>query len=120
MMRFALLGMATLSFLSCAGAGLAADDRLTIMMFTQVPLLDFASGRATGHVGSRAQKILDASGLAYSLSIIPPKRILMKLEFGPANSCSFAFFKTPEREKFAHYSQPFFGRSATRVVGEKS
>ena len=70
-------------------------------------MLMFQEGKAFGHVGERAYKVLANSGINFTVELSNPRRILATLKDEAPNTCTFGFFKTAKRQKFVRYSEPF-------------
>ena len=115
-----LLTLLVPASLAVTEATASEQQKLKFMMYEQTPMLSFNSGTAGGLVGSRAQRILENSGLDYTLELVPPRRILLTLKNSGAGHCTFAFFKTAERQEFAHYSRPFYQNAPQGIVTKKS
>jgi polar amino acid transport system substrate-binding protein len=98
----------------------AGQPKLSVMMYEQTPLLVHDAGVAKGHIGDRAQRILQDTGFDFTVGSYPPIRILSTLKQDSGPDCTFAFFKTGEREAFARYSLPFFQDLPQGIMVRKS
>ncbi len=73
---------------------------------------------AHGLIADRVVKVVSAAGISATYQSIPTNRILADMEAG-GNFCSFSWFQTKEREKFAKFSLPVWQDSPFVVVAKK-
>lgn len=77
------------------------------MVFREKPPYSYLrNGAPAGFLYERTRKILDLAGLPASFSVMPPKRIFLEIQGDARPICSFGWYKIPEREKYARFSQP--------------
>jgi uncharacterized protein (TIGR02285 family) len=77
------------------------------MVFRDKPPYSYLhNGAPTGFLFEKTKKILDLAGVSAEFSVMPPKRIFLEIQNDAQPVCSFGWYKIPEREKFARFSQP--------------
>lgn len=87
---------------------LAAADTLHVYYFEYPPYYyHLPSGQPTGLIVELSQRIFARAGIDARLEFIPAKRILHEIQSGRPVA-SLGWFKTPERETFARFSQPVY------------
>ena len=69
-----------------------------------------------GFLLKKSLEIFDQAQVKYKLISLPPKRILKEIEENKTAHCSLGWFKNPEREKFALYSDIIHRDSPMVVV----
>lgn len=78
-----------------------------LMVFREKPPYSYtANGVQKGFLLERTRQILEKAGIQSTFEILPPKRIFADIEADTRPVCSFGWYKTPEREKFALFTQP--------------
>lgn len=112
MLKKALLCLGALLLFMRPQAGIT--DSLDVYYFEYPPYYHkLEDGKASGIIVDLARQVFAAAQVEPQFSFMPAKRILHEIQSGrPA--ASLGWFKTPEREQFALYSQPIY---ANRPVG---
>ncbi len=64
-------------------------------------------GRAGGALVEIARMVFERAGVAHEFIEVPPRRILRRVRNGRP-VCSVGWFRTPEREAFARFSEPIY------------
>ncbi|SFJ46762.1 amino acid ABC transporter substrate-binding protein, PAAT family [Desulfomicrobium apsheronum] len=100
--------------LMCMRPQSAIAESLDIYYFEYPPYYhQLANGQASGIIVDLARQVFAAAGVEPKFSFVPAKRILHEIQSGrPA--ASLGWFKTAEREQFAHFSLPIY---VNRPVG---
>lgn len=110
--------------------GSARADPL-LMAFRDKPPYSYVDrGVQKGFLLERVRQIMAEARVETVFRDLPPKRIFADLEGNAIRMCSFGWYKIPEREKFARFSQPIHqdrphvilagARSADRILTLKS
>ncbi len=98
-----------LATLLCLQAGVPATGRCEeqlLMVFREKPPYSYTEhGVQKGFLLERTRQILDKARVQASFEIMPPKRIFAEIEADTRAICSFGWYKTPEREKYALYTR---------------
>lgn len=87
-----------------ADSALAQD--LTMVFRDKPPYSYVDQGVQRGFLLERTQRILEQAGLRARFIDMPPKRIFLEIQNNAHAVCSFGWYKIPEREKYARFSQP--------------
>lgn len=95
------LGLAML----CFSPTFAIGEDLTVVFRDKPPYSYIDNGVQRGFLLERTQKILDHAGVKARFIDMPPKRIFMEIQSNTQSICSFGWYKIPEREKYAKFSQ---------------
>ncbi|MBB2493427.1 substrate-binding periplasmic protein [Aquipseudomonas ullengensis] len=101
---------ARLAFLSllCIFPGLAlAADPITVAWRNKAPYHYVEQGVEQGFLLERARQVFAAAGIETQFVQHPAKRIWHSFEQGTRNYCSFGWYRLPERERIALFSQTF-------------
>jgi uncharacterized protein (TIGR02285 family) len=78
-----------------------------LMVYREKPPYSYTDqGVQKGFLLERTKQILGKAGIQSSFEIMPPKRIFAEIEANTREICSFGWYKTPEREKYARFTQP--------------
>lgn len=78
-----------------------------VMVFRDKPPYSYVDhGVQRGFLLERTQRILDQAGVRARFLDMPPKRIFLEIQNNAQAVCSFGWYKIPEREKYARFSQP--------------
>jgi uncharacterized protein (TIGR02285 family) len=77
------------------------------------------NGQAGGFLIAAARMILDDAALDHRVVPLPPKRILRFLR-NSRYACSVGWFRTPEREGFALFSEPIYRNRPLGAVMRRS
>ncbi|MBM2883178.1 transporter substrate-binding domain-containing protein [Chromobacterium phragmitis] len=73
-----------------------------------------SDGQLTGIWFDLGNLIFSKAGIDYAWKSLPTNRLFGEMQNNIGRKCSIGWFKTPEREKFAKFSQPIY--SDPRVV----
>ncbi|WP_166454624.1 substrate-binding periplasmic protein [Duganella rivi] len=90
-----------------SGALIAAEPQLTVAWRDKPPYHYLDNGVPTGFLLTRARAIFDSAGLNARFVSEPQKRIWANFKHGATNYCSISWYRLPEREAVAQFSQPF-------------
>lgn len=103
-------------FWTLPAAAETAAPVLTVYYFHRPPYYIKQGDRAPGgFLVDVTRIVLDQAGISYQLIELPPKRILQKIEQNEY-CCSIGWFKNPEREKFALFSDIIYQNRPTVIV----
>lgn len=100
---------ARLAFLSlfCITAWPAqADEPLTVAWRNKAPYHYLDEGVERGFLLKRTRQVFAAAGITTQFVQQPAKRIWYSFEQGTPRYCSFGWYRLPERERIALFSQP--------------
>ena len=81
-------------------------EPLTIAFRDKPPYSWVDNGVQRGFLLERTRRIFDQAGIRTQFIDLPPKRIFLELQNNAQPICSFGWYKIPEREKYARFSQP--------------
>ncbi len=84
-----------------------ASEPLTVAWRNKAPYHYIEQGVEQGFLLERARHIFAAAGIATQFVQQPAKRIWHSFEQGAQGYCSFGWYRLPERERIAQFSQPF-------------
>jgi uncharacterized protein (TIGR02285 family) len=90
-----------------SGALGAAEPQFTVAWRDKPPYHYVENGVPTGFLLARARAVFDSAGLSARFVSEPQKRIWANFQHGATNYCSISWYRLPEREALAQYSQPF-------------
>ena len=85
--------------------GLASAQNMTMAFRDKPPYSYVDNGAPRGFLLERTQRILDLAGVKAKFVDLPPKRIFLEIQNNTQAICSFGWYKIPEREKYAKFSQ---------------
>jgi polar amino acid transport system substrate-binding protein len=88
-----------------ASASLGAQE-ITMVFRDKPPYSYVENGVQRGFLLERTARILDQAGIKANFIDMPPKRIFLEIQNNAQPICSFGWYKIPEREKYARFSQP--------------
>ncbi|WP_179673358.1 ABC transporter substrate-binding protein [Duganella sp. 1224] len=88
-------------------AALAATSTITVSWRDKPPYHYLQDGKPQGFLLTRAQAIFEQAGIPARFVVEPQKRIWANFAHGASNYCSISWYKLPEREALAQYSQAF-------------
>ncbi|RZT11061.1 conserved hypothetical protein [Duganella sp. CF402] len=88
-------------------AAWSAPTPITVAWRDKPPYHYTENGLAKGFLLARAQQVFAAAGLPARFTNEPQKRIWANFQHGATNYCSISWYRLPEREAVAQYSQPF-------------
>lgn len=108
--RFVHLALsAGLAVVLPSALALAEERVITIHAFHRPPYYVFEeNAQPAGFLLDIAREVLARAGLAYRVENLPPKRILADYENKDDFVCAVGWYKTPEREAFARFSDPIY------------
>lgn len=99
----------------------ARPEPLIILFRDKPPYSYIESGEQKGFLLDRMRRVLKLARIDAQFSDMPPKRIFSEIEENKQRICSFGWYKIPERERYAHFSQPLHqDRPHLLLAGEKS
>lgn len=123
------VGRAGLGLLALSPA-LAGAEALTMVFRDKPPYSYVENGVQRGFLLDRTRRILDLAGVEAQFADLPPRRIFLEIKNNTQPICSFGWYKIPEREAYAKFSQPIHQdrphvvlagpRSADRVAQHRS
>lgn len=102
--RALLAGLCSALF---SGATWAAPATLTVAWRDKPPYHYLEDGAAKGFLLERARAVFDSAGVPARFVNEPQKRVWANFQHGATNYCSISWYRLPEREAVAQYSQPF-------------
>ncbi|MCJ8168474.1 substrate-binding periplasmic protein [Atopomonas sediminilitoris] len=105
MHKWPLLGLLLLG-LTLNAAASDTDTSLPLYYIEKPPYYFTHAQQPSGFLLARSLLILQTAGLSPKPRSLPPPRILHALERKQRPFCSVGWFKTPEREALAWFSQP--------------
>lgn len=82
------------------------DEPLMVVFREKPPYSYTDQGVQKGFLLERTKQVLDKAHIPANFEIMPPKRIFSEIEANTRPICSFGWYKTPEREKYALFTQP--------------
>jgi len=89
-----------------SGAACSAPP-ITVAWRDKPPYHYIENGVPKGFLLARARQVFATAGLETRFINEPQKRIWANLQHGASNYCSISWYRLPEREAVAQYSQPF-------------
>lgn len=109
MIKTAAMGaVAVLAGLVLAATVAAADGPLTVYYIHRPPYyVKDAAGQAGGFLVEITRQVLIEAQIPFHFEEMPPKRILSRLR-ERRRACSPGWFKTPDRERVARFSQSIY------------
>lgn len=84
----------------------AGGETLTMVFRDKPPYSYVENGIQRGFLLERTKRILDRAGVKAQFIDLPPKRIFLEIQNNTEPICSFGWYKLPEREAYAKFSQP--------------
>lgn len=100
----AMTAMAAVILLTPALASAAQAVR---MMFREKPPYSYTeNGVQKGFLLEYTNKITKQAGVAATFEVLPTKRIFAELEANTEAICTFGWYKTPDRERYAQFTAP--------------
>lgn len=84
----------------------AFGEPLTMVFRDKPPYSWVDNGKQKGFLLDRVRQILAAAKIDAKFEIVPPKRIFADIAANRAEICSFGWYRIPEREAYAKFSQP--------------
>src|SRR5471030_1751105 len=98
-------GLFAATLLLC-GAGQAAAPVITVSWRDKPPYHYMEDGVGKGFLLERAKEIFSVAGIDAHFVNEPQKRIWANFQHGASQYCSISWYRLPERESVAQYSQP--------------
>lgn len=99
----------------------AGAQSLVIVFRDKPPYSYIENGVQKGFLLERMRRVLKLARIDAQFSDMPPKRIFSEIEANKQRICSFGWYKIPERESYAQFSQPLHqDRPHLLLAGEKS
>ena len=87
------------------------------MVFRDKPPYSYLrEGKPTGFLFERAARIMKAAGIPVRWREMPPKRIFRELQANTRRVCSFGWYRTAQRERFARYSRAIHRDRPHRIL----
>ncbi|NVM77237.1 uncharacterized protein (TIGR02285 family) [Duganella sp. SG902] len=84
----------------------AAPTQYTVAWRDKPPYHYIENGVPKGFLLARSREIFDSAGLSARFVNEPQKRIWANFQHGATNYCSISWYRLPEREAVAQFSQP--------------
>lgn len=98
-----------------------AQESLRLYYYERPPYMITANnGTVTGISASRVQQALIKTGIPFHWEKLPAKRQLRMIQSNTQNACGVGWYKTPERQTFAQFSQPVFTDKAPVIIARPS
>jgi len=94
-------------------------ETLTVSYLERPPYYYTKNGKVAGTIIEFAQKVFDDAGIEVQYQVLPPKRVIAEIKRKGNNHCSIGWFKTKQRESFAHFSLPLFQNKPNVVLTTK-
>jgi uncharacterized protein (TIGR02285 family) len=114
--RCALVGLIGLT----ASPAAADESRVTILFHVRPPYASYDGERhVAGILADRAAAAFDAAGIQVEWVEMPPARQPEEIKRAERATCGLGWFKRPEREAFATFSDPIYRDRPTIVVARK-
>lgn len=92
---------------------------LTIRYNARPPFIFEEGGKVQGEVATLALKIIEESGVPFEVVHTPVNRQLMLIYAGQGYDCSMGWFRTPEREKNAKFTDATYEDGPWVAIGHK-
>ncbi len=93
------------SFLLLLGlTGVASAEPLIVSYIEKPPYYHTENNEATGFLIKKAQQIFTQAGITPQFVARPAKRAVLEIELNVQPNCSVGWFKSPEREAFAKFT----------------
>jgi len=83
----------------------AIAQSLTMAFRNKPPYSYIENGEQKGFLLERTRRLLKQAGIEAVFVDMPPKRIFAEIEAGNQPICSFGWYKIPERERYALFSE---------------
>lgn len=105
-----LFAAAALVVAAFAGtSGQAADDgAITVLIHKRAPYYVIENGQISGIIAEPAARAFKNAGLKFSWHELASNRQLKRIEQNADRSCAVGWFKKPEREAFARFTDPIY------------
>lgn len=91
-----------------ASAQETKDSQLRIHYHIRPPFIDFKDSKVVGLTGALAVRIFEDAKIPFVLLETPASRQLKVMELSKGFDCAVGWFKTPERETYAQFSEPIY------------
>ena len=97
-----------------------ADEVVTLHYYERPPfMVHQADGSATGLTADRAREAFTRAGVAFRWSLTPAKRQLALIRANGSNDCGVGWFRNPERESFANFTDSIYEDRAVVVLAQR-
>ena len=97
-----------------------AEDRILIYYYDRVPYaVTDAKGGVTGLCATPAEEAFTQAGIPFQWKKMPFKRQLQTIKFNKQMGCGIGWFKNPEREKFARFTDVLYQDQPAVTIGKK-
>ncbi|MGB0681552.1 MAG: substrate-binding periplasmic protein [Magnetovibrionaceae bacterium] len=103
-----LLDLSPRSLVAQEASDASAPQPLEILVHQRSPYYERVGSGFGGLVAEPMQAALEASGIAYRWREVPANRQLNLVRAAPAPLCAAGWFKKPDRELFATFSEPVY------------
>lgn len=97
-----------------------AAAEVSVYFEERAPYVTMENGKLGGIVGSGVQKAFEGSKIAFKYAAIPAKRQLAAIEASNEAVCGVGWFKNPQREAFALFSNPLYKDKPTALLIRKN
>ena len=99
----------------------ATAESLLMVYIDKPPYSFLDKGVEKGFLLERTRRVLSRTGVESRFREMPPKRILLEIQNNEQAICSFGWYKSAEREKYALFSAPLHqDRPQAVLVGPRS
>lgn len=102
--------------LAMAAACSAQGQAITVLWRDKPPHQYLDNGVEKGELLARARMVFRQAGLDARFERVPSKRIWATFQAGARSTCSFGWYRLPEREALTQYSLPFSEDPPQRVL----
>ena len=92
---------------------------LTVRYNARPPFIFEEAGKVQGEVATFALKVIEESGVPFEVVHTPVNRQLMLIYAGQGYDCSMGWFRTPEREKNAKFTDATYEDGPWVAIGHK-
>jgi polar amino acid transport system substrate-binding protein len=111
---FTLLGVCTATrYARC-------EEPLRVIFREKPPYSYTQNGLQKGFLLERTKELLAKAEIKAVFDVVPPLRIFHLIEGNKEPICSFGWYRTPERERFARFSRPIWTDKPQVVVANAS
>jgi uncharacterized protein (TIGR02285 family) len=102
------------------GSSVVADDAIEIIYESRPPYVQSGSDGLEGFVATPLMGALKDSKVAYEIKEKPSKRHLHEIEANQKEICAVGWFKNPDREKFANFTDPLYQDKPMGILARKA
>lgn len=101
--------MLSLSILSILSSTVSAESPVYLYYDDRAPYaVTDDQGKVSGLVADPAAEAFELAGIPYKWEKVPFKRQLMTIKYNKKLACGIGWFKNPEREKFARFTDSIY------------